>query len=202
MEKREDLLIWVDLETTGLDRADNMHGVHNHKILELGIMVTDFDYNPIDQGFEIIINHSREALESSMNDYVKNMHTESGLIEKVINSPFSISTAEKLIIEYLDGHNIKHGISPICGNNVSFDKNFIDAQMPNLANVFHYRKIDVSSLKEIAIRKYPEIANLVDKKMKHRGLDDIKESIEELKLYESKIFKPSPVAKKTPKNKP
>lgn len=201
MEKREDLLIWIDLETTGLDRSDNMNGIHNHKIVEIGVMITDFDYNPVDEGFEIIIHHSLETLESKMNDYVKNMHTESGLIDKIVKSPFSLEMAEEMIIDYIDKFNIKHGVSPICGNNVSFDKNFIDAQMPKLGNVFHYRKIDVSSIKEIAIRKYPDIANLIDKKMKHRGLDDIKESIEELKTYENYIFK-KPEIKKNKTLKP
>lgn len=188
MEKRSDLLIWVDLETTGLDISDNMRGVHNHKIIEVGVMITDIDYNPVDDGFEIIIHHSEKDLNSLMNDYVHNMHTESGLITKSINSPFSINIAEKMILDYIDKHNVKYGVSPICGNNVSFDKNFIDAQMPELAKAFHYRKIDVSSIKEIAFRKYPEVAALVHKQMKHRGLDDIKESIEELKIYESKLF--------------
>lgn len=201
MEKREDLLIWIDLETTGLDRADNMLGVQNHKIIEVGVMITDFDYNPVDEGFEIIIHHSLETLESKMNDYVKNMHTESGLIDKIVKSPFSLQMAEGMIIDYIDKFNIKHGVSPICGNNVSFDKNFIDAQMPKLGNVFHYRKIDVSSIKEIASRKYPEVAKLINKQMKHRGLDDIKESIEELKIYESQMFK-QPEKKNTNKLKP
>lgn len=188
MDKREDLLIWVDLETTGLDCSSNMNGVHNHKIIEVGVMITDIDYNPVDEGFEIIIHHSLDTLNSCMNDFVKNMHTVSGLIDKSVNSPFSLKMAEQMILDYIDKYNIKHGVSPICGNNVGFDKNFIDAQMPNLSKAFHYRKIDVSSIKEIAWRKYPEIAGLVNKQMKHRGLDDIKESIEELKIYESKMF--------------
>ena len=201
MDKREDLLIWVDLETTGLDLDNNMHGVHNHKILEVGVMITDYDYNIVDEGFEIIIHHPLESLNSVMNDYVKNMHNSSGLTDKVVNSPFSLEMAEKMVIDYIDSHNVKHGKSPICGNNVSFDKNFIDAQMPNLGKVFHYRKIDVSSIKEIAIRKYPEVANLIIKKNTHRALDDIKESITELRTYEDLIFK-APIKNKINKPKP
>lgn len=190
-ELRKDLLIWIDLETTGLDVADNMQGVHKHKILEIGMHITDSQFNIIDKGFEIIIHHREQNLKAVMNDFVTKMHTESGLLEKVKNSDYSLKMAEQMMLDYVKSFNIAPKSSPICGNNVSFDKNFLDAQMPEFAQMLHYRKIDVSSLKEIATRVYPDIAAQVDKPYKHRGLDDIQESIKELKFYQQHIFIPS-----------
>lgn len=194
-ELRKDLLIWIDLETTGLDVADNMMGMHKHKIIEVGMHITDANYNVIDKGFEIVIHHKQEDLLALMNDYVKNMHTTNGLLEKIKKSPFSLATAEKMMVDYVNSFNIAPGSSPICGNNVSFDKNFIDAQMPEFAKLLHYRKLDVSSVKEIVWRKYPEIAAQLVKPEKHRGLDDIRESIKELKFYEKNVFIPVPEVK-------
>lgn len=190
-ELRKDLLIWIDLETTGLDVADNMQGVHKHKILEIGMHITDSQFNIIDKGFEIIIHHREQNLKAVMNDFVTKMHTESGLLEKVKNSDYSLKMAEQMMLDYVKSFNIAPKSSPICGNNVSFDKNFLDAQMPEFAQMLHYRKIDVSSLKEIATRVYPDIAAQVDKPYKHRGLDDIQESIKELKFYQQHMFIPS-----------
>jgi len=189
-ELRTDLLIWVDLETTGLDVADNMHGVHKNKILEVGMHITDKDFNIIDKGFEIVIYHREKDLLPLMNDYVIDMHTKSGLLEKVKQSPYDLKTAQQMMVDYVKSFNIKPGSSPICGNNVSFDKNFLDAQMPEFAKLLHYRKIDVSSFKEVVTRLYPEVAAQLDKPYKHRGLDDIQESIKELKFYQAHIFAP------------
>lgn len=185
---RQDLLVWIDLETTGLDTADNMQGVQKHKILEVGMHITDSQFNIIDKGFEIVIHHREQNLKAVMNDFVTKMHTESGLLEKVKNSHYSLAMAEQLMIDYLKSFDIAPQSSPICGNNVSFDKNFLDAQMPEFTKMLHYRKIDVSSLKEITKRLYPDIAAQVDKPYKHRGLDDIQESIKELKFYQQHIF--------------
>jgi len=190
-ELRTDLLIWIDLETTGLDVAENMQGVHKHKILEIGMHITDSQFNIIDKGFEIVIHHREQNLKAVMNDFVTKMHTESGLLEKVKNSDYSLKMAEQMMLDYVKSFNIAPKSSPICGNNVSFDKNFLDAQMPEFSKMLHYRKIDVSSLKEIAARVYPDIAAQVDKPYKHRGLDDIQESIKELKFYQQHIFMPS-----------
>lgn len=188
IELRKDLLIWIDLETTGLDEDDNLNGVHTHKILEVGMHITDAHYNIIDKGFEIVIHHKESDLLSLMSDYVKNMHTNNGLLEKVKNSPFSLAMAEKMMLDYVKDFNIAPRSSPICGNNVGFDKNFITAQMPTFDKFLHYRKLDVSSFKEVAWRQYPEIAAQLQKPNKHRGLDDIQESIKELKFYLNNIF--------------
>lgn len=190
MEQRTDLLIWIDLETTGLDISDNMHGVHTHKIVEVGMHITDSNFNIIDPGFEVVIHHPKEELAIVMNDYVTNMHTQSGLLDKVESSTISLAQAEQMMLDYVASYNIAPNSSPICGNNVSFDKNFIDAQMPRFAKVLHYRKIDVSSIKEIVSRQYPQTAAQLDKPNKHRGLEDIQESIKELKFYMGNVFVP------------
>lgn len=190
MEQRTDLLIWIDLETTGLDISDNMHGVHTHKIVEVGMHITDSNFNIIDPGFEVVIHHPKEELAMVMNDYVTNMHTQSGLLDKVESSTISLAQAEQMMLDYVASYNIAPNSSPICGNNVSFDKNFINAQMPRFAKVLHYRKIDVSSIKEIVSRQYPQTAAQLDKPNKHRGLDDIQESIKELKFYMGNVFVP------------
>lgn len=110
------------------------------------------------------------------------------LIEKIKVSPFSLAMAEQMMLDYVKDFDIAPGSSPICGNNVGFDKNFINAQMPTFAKMLHYRKIDVSSFKEVAWRQYPEIAAKLEKPNKHRGLDDIQQSIKELKFYLNNIF--------------
>lgn len=194
VEKRKDLLIWVDLETTGLDLDNNMEGVHKHKILEIGIHITDSYYNIIDDGLEIIVHQDKEVIKPLMIEYVRNMHESNGLLEKVEKSTISLQDAEKMIVDYLNSYNIEPQSSPICGNNVSFDKNFIDAQLPQFAKFLHYRKIDVSSLKEIVRRQYPEVLELVKKEANHRALDDIKESIKELITYQENVFIPIALA--------
>lgn len=186
---RTDLLVWVDLETSGLDVADNMTGMHKHKILEIGIHITDKNLNIIDNGFQVVIHHKKEDLIPLMNDYVINMHTQSGLFDRIEESSVSLSEAEQMAVEYIKSFNIKFGSSPICGNSIGFDSNFINAQMPELAKVFHYRKLDVSSFKIIAWNLFPEDAAKVVKKESHRGLEDIKESIAELKFYRENIMK-------------
>lgn len=198
---RKDLLIWIDLETTGLDSADKMQGVRDHKILEIGMHITDSNYNIIDKGFEMVIHYPKEDLEKLMNPFVKDMHTKSGLLEKVQNSPYSLKDVEQKMIDYVKSYNIEPKSSPICGNNVGFDKNFIDSQMPEFSQILHYRKIDVSSIKEIVKRSFPDIAEEIDKPYKHRGLDDIQESIKELKFYMNRVFIQPEVSKKEIDNK-
>lgn len=194
---RKDLLIWVDLETTGLDCDDNMKGVQTHKILEVGIHITDSNFNIIDEGLELIIHHDLKDIKPLMVDFVYNMHSKNGLLDKVEKSTTSLEQSQEIIMQYVKQFNIAPKSSPICGNNVGFDRNFIDAQMPEFSQLLHYRKIDVSSFKEVATRLYPDVAKMIDKKAKHRALDDIKESIIELKVYQQYMLQPPT----TPSNK-
>lgn len=186
---RSDLVIWIDLETTGLDVDDNMRGMHKHKIIEIGMHITDQNYNIIDEGFEVVIHHDKETILPLMNDYVTQMHTKSGLLERIENSSVTLEMAEQMMLYYINAHNVKHGACPIGGNNVGFDKNFIDAQMPQFAKILHYRKLDVSSFKILAWHQFPVEAAQVQKQEKHRGLEDIKESIAELLHYMKTIMK-------------
>lgn len=189
IELRKDLLIWVDLETTGLDTADKLAGAQYHKILEVGIHITDSQFNIIDEGFEVVIHHDVEEAKALTNDYVRNMHITSGLWERVGQSTISLAEAEELMLAYIAKFNIAPKSSPICGNSVSLDRNFIMAQMPKFADILHYRIIDVSTIKEIVWRSKPEVGAMVKKQEKHRGLEDIKESIAEYKIYEEFFFR-------------
>lgn len=186
---RNDRLVWCDLETTGLDLENGMSGCQTHFILEIGIHITDLQFNIIDDGLDLIVHHDLDVIQKISDPKAFEFHKKSGLLDKVERSTINLSHAEQLILNYLEQFDIEPKTSPICGNNVSFDKNFLDAQMPRLANFFHYRKIDVSSFKEVFNRLHPENVNLVQKKLKHRALDDIKESIDELKLYKDLYFK-------------
>lgn len=186
---RNDLLIWIDLETTGLDLDRQMLGCRKHFILEIGLHITDSNFNIIDDGINLIIKQDTTLIQLISDPKAFEFHKESGLLDLVSTSNLTLIEAEKYILNYLHSYNIQAKSSPICGNNVSFDKNFIDAQMPNLAEFFHYRKIDVSSFKEVFNRLHPENAKIIKKRLKHRALDDIKESINEFKTYQSLYFK-------------
>lgn len=188
IELRKDLLIWVDLETTGLDIEDALMGAHKHKILEIGIHITDSKFNVIDEGFEIIVHHDIEEAKALSCEYVRNMHMTNGLWDRVDASTVSLAEAEELMLAYIAKFNIAPKSSPICGNSVSLDRNFIMAQMPKFAAILHYRIIDVSTIKEIVWRVKPEVGQMVKKQEKHRGLDDIKESIAEYKIYAEHFF--------------
>lgn len=127
-----------------------------------------------------------------MNDFVKDMHTNNGLLDDVQRSVISTHLADTMVARYLEEHNVPKGKSPICGNNVGFDKNFINAQMPLLSEFLHYRKIDVSSFKEVTRRLTPLVSSLVDNlkcgPQNHRALDDIKMSIAEMVIYKNELY--------------
>ena len=189
-----DMLIWVDLETTGLDRYDHMTGVHVYDILEIGVHITDSKFNILDNGLDLIVYN--DFLNPDITPYVHDMHSKNGLKQECMRSPLSLQDAEKKVIEYIKSFGIAEGTSPICGNNIGFDKNFIDAQMPELSKVFHYRKIDVSSFKEVAKRMNPEVASIVaaykpntEDSLHHRALSDIKYSIGEMQIYRDYFLK-------------
>lgn len=187
-------LIWVDLETTGLD--DSLHdvdgitmlGCQYHDILEIGIIVTDENLVPLDEGFEIVINAGQDSIDK-MPDIVKNMHEKNGLIERCKKSDINYETATKMTLDYLEKHAYEKGSSPMCGNNIRFDRMFLATQMPKINEMFHYRQLDVSSFKVAAQIWAPDVvANSKKKKQTHRGLDDILESIEEFKDYKENLL--------------
>ena len=173
------LLAWIDLEMTGLDPE-------KHHIIEIASLVTDSDLNIVEEGPEIAVSQTDSVL-SLMNDWNVNQHTSSGLVKKIKDSSIVLSEAEKMTLDFFKKH-IKQHKSPLCGSSVSHDRRFLIKHMPRLANHFHYRHIDVSSFKEVIKRWSPD-AEEFQKKSSHRAMDDIKESVNELKFYREKFFK-------------
>ncbi|HHX8310074.1 TPA: oligoribonuclease [Vibrio diabolicus] len=173
-------LIWVDLEMTGLDPE-------THKIIEIASIVTDSELNILAEGPVLAIHQPEEELEK-MDDWCTNTHTASGLVERVRNSKISEQDAVAQTIEFLEKW-VPKGASPICGNSIGQDRRFLYKHMPELEDFFHYRYVDVSTLKELARRWQPEVLNGFTKQGTHLALDDIRESIAELKYYRGTIFK-------------
>jgi oligoribonuclease len=167
-------LIWIDLEMTGLDPD-------KERIIEIATIVTDKDLNILAEGPMLAI-HQPDSLLESMDSWCTKHHGESGLTERVMNSSITESEAENATIEFLKEW-VDAGESPICGNTIGQDRRFLVRYMPKLHDYFHYRNLDVSSIKELVKRWKPEIQAGFTKKNKHLALDDIKESIEELCYY-------------------
>lgn len=160
-------------------------------LVEIAVLVTDADLNIIGEGVDVVV-HADPVHLASMNEFVTQMHTTSGLMNE-IPSGIAISDAEDLILTYLQASGVVSGKSPLAGNSVSVDRNFIARDMPRLNEFLHYRTIDVSSIKELARRWHPRIYfNAPAKSGNHRALGDIKDSINELKYYRQTIFVPSP----------
>mgnify|MGYP001170556071 FL=1 len=173
------LLAWLDLEMTGLDPE-------KHFIIEIACLVTDSDLNIVEEGPEIAISQPPEILEL-MNEWNQNQHSSSGLIEKIKESKVKTAEAEKLALAFFQKH-IKPHKSPLCGSTISHDRRFLIKHMPKLAYHFHYRHIDVSSFKEV-IKRWNKNPKDFKKKSTHRAMDDIKESVNELKFYRENYFK-------------
>lgn len=158
-------------------------------ILEIASIATDADLNIIAEGPNIVINHPDYILEH-MEEWSLKHHRASGLLDRVKKSEFDCGYAEKETLKFVSGHCNK-GESPLCGNTIWQDRRFMVKYMPELENFFHYRLIDVSSVKELVSRWYPDLPPY-EKKKNHLALDDIYESINELKYYRKKIFIPFP----------
>jgi oligoribonuclease len=165
-------LIWIDLEMTGLNPETDL-------IIEMATIVTDKELNILAQGPVIAVHQSDEAL-AAMDDWNQKHHGESGLVERVKASVINDAEAEAMTIEFLKPW-VPAGISPMCGNTIGQDRRFLVRYMPKLEAFFHYRSIDVSTLKELAARWAPEIKQGFNKEAKHQALDDIIESNEELR---------------------
>ncbi|EGU9030639.1 oligoribonuclease [Vibrio parahaemolyticus] len=173
-------LIWVDLEMTGLDPE-------THKIIEIASIVTDSELNILAEGPVLAVHQPEEEL-AQMDDWCTNTHTASGLVERVRNSKISEQDAVTQTIEFLEKW-VPKGVSPICGNSIGQDRRFLYKHMPELEEYFHYRYLDVSTLKELTRRWKPEVLDGFSKQGTHLALDDIRESIAELKYYRETIFK-------------
>ncbi|RKZ40896.1 MAG: oligoribonuclease [Gammaproteobacteria bacterium] len=173
MAQNSSHLIWIDLEMTGLE-------LRHDTIIEIATLVTDVNLNVIEEGPVLAIHQSDEVLEA-MNEWNTTHHGQSGLTERVRQSKIDIKTAERLTLAFLQKH-VPQDASPICGNSVGQDRQFLYHYMPELEKYFHYRYIDVSTLKELAYRWLPKLAKF-EKESKHLAMSDIYESIEELKYY-------------------
>lgn len=173
-------LIWIDLEMTGLEPKTDV-------IIEIATIVTDSDLNILAEGPMLAIHQTDEILDG-MDEWCTNQHGKSGLTQRVKDSQVSEAQAEAQTVEFLKQY-LEAGASPMCGNSIGQDRRFLNKYMPELEAFFHYRNLDVSSLKELAKRWKPEVAKGVVKKGSHLALDDIKDSIEELKYYREHFIK-------------
>jgi oligoribonuclease len=177
----------MDLEMTGLEPQ-------RHVIVEIATLVTDDQLNVIGEGPDLVI-HASELERSHMGDFVTEMHTKSGLIALIEASGISVADAEIATLDFLKQHISEARTVPLCGNSIGTDRRFLQDYMPTLEAFFHYRNVDVSTLKELARRWYPEVlASVPEKESAHRALDDIRESIAELAFYRANLFRPAPDA--------
>ena len=173
-------LIWIDMEMSGLDPAVD-------RVLEIAVVVTDSDLNTVMEA-PVLVIHQPDAVLAGMDDWNKSMHSKSGLIERVRASALSEAGAEEQMLAFLERH-VPAGTSPMCGNSVHQDRRFLARYLPRLEGYFHYRNLDVSTLKELARRWKPDIMAGLTKHGKHEALADIYESIEELRYYRQHFLK-------------
>jgi len=174
-----DALIWIDLEMTGLKPDSDT-------IIEIATLVTDASLQLIAEG-PVFAIHQNEATLARMDDWNQRQHGGSGLLARVRASTVSVAEAERATLEFLAQH-VEHGASPMCGNSICQDRRFMARLMPELEAFFHYRNLDVSTVKELARRWAPGIAEAFSKEGSHLALDDIRESVRELQHYRDHFF--------------
>ncbi len=178
-EQSADNLIWIDLEMTGLD-------TDRDRIIEIATVVTDGQLNILAEGPVIAIHQGDEVLQS-MDEWNTRQHTGSGLVDRIRRSTYSEADAEADTLDFLRRW-VPAKASPMCGNSICQDRRFMHRLMPNLEQYFHYRHIDVSTLKELASRWAPDIAREFKKSSTHLALDDVKDSIRELRFYRDRVL--------------
>jgi oligoribonuclease len=179
-----DRLVWIDCEMTGLDPVADA-------LVEIAVLVTDFELEVLGDGLDVIIKPPAAALEQ-MDPFVRNMHTVSGLLEE-LDGGVDLKTAEVQVLDHIREHCPEGSRPPLAGNSIGTDRTFISRDMPALDAFLHYRVVDVSSIKELSRRWFPRVYfNAPAKRGNHRALADIQESIEELRYYRAAAFAPSP----------
>jgi oligoribonuclease len=179
MSNRADNLVWIDLEMTGLDPDRD-------RIIEIATIVTNSELDVLAEG-PVIAIHQPDAVLDSMDDWNRNTHGESGLIDRVRHSRSTTADAEQQTLAFLEAH-ADPGASPMCGNSICQDRRFLYREMPRLERFFHYRNLDVSTIKELARRWAPEVLAGLTKESRHQALDDVRESIRELGYYRKMLF--------------
>ena len=170
----EDNLVWIDLEMTGLDPDTD-------SILEIATAVTDKSLNILEEGPEFAIRHEVSRLEA-MDDWNRNQHRKSGLWARVLASSTDLAAAEAATMDFLNRW-VPAGKSPMCGNSICQDRRFLYRLMPRLEKFFHYRNLDVSTIKELARRWAPDVGKGFSKESAHTALSDVRDSIAELRYY-------------------
>lgn len=179
MMKNNDNLVWVDLEMTGLDPE-------KEQIIEIATIVTDAELNVLAEG-PVFAVHQPDSLLDNMDEWNTTHHTQSGLVQRVRDSEFDLLKAQQATLAFLSDF-ADPGHSPMCGNSICQDRRFMVKGMPELEAWFHYRNVDVSTIKELVRRWQPEVLAGFKKNATHLALDDIRESIEELRFYRKTVF--------------
>ena len=173
----------MDLEMTGLDPA-------RHAIVEIATLVTDDELEIVAEGPDLVVHQPPEVL-AAMEDVVREMHTRSGLLKEIEASTLTLDEAGKQTLAFIKEHVPNRAAVPLCGNTIGTDRRFLAVQLPAIEDHLHYRSVDVSSIKELCRRWYPEaLERAPEKGNSHRALDDIRESIEELRYFRQAIFRP------------
>ncbi len=176
------VLVWMDLEMTGLDPT-------RHTIVEIATLVTDNDLQIIAEGPDLVVSPTAEEL-AAMDQVVHDMHAKSGLLAEMWDSTLSLDDAGAQTLEFIKQHVPEPRSVPLCGNSIGIDRRFLTAHLPEIEEYLHYRCVDVSTVKELCRRWYPkELKGAPNKGHGHRAMDDIRESVEELRYYRSTIFK-------------
>ncbi len=176
------MLAWMDLEMTGLDPS-------RHVIVEMATLLTDDELNIVAEGPNLIIHQPPEAM-AQMDDFVKKMHTKSGLLPEIEASTVTLDDAIEQTLAFLKEHISEARTVPLCGNSIGTDRRFLVEYASEIEEFLHYRSVDVSTIKELTRRWYPDVlANAPEKGLSHRALDDIRESVNELVYYRQAVFK-------------
>ena len=172
----------MDLEMTGLDPARDV-------IVEIATIVTDDDLQIVAEGPDLVVHQPAEAL-AKMEDLVREMHTASGLLPLITSSTLSLAEAGQRTLDFITEHVREPRSVPLCGNSIGTDRRFLAAHLPAIEEYLHYRSVDVSTIKELVRRWYPHLADAAPEKAStHRALDDIRESIDELRFYRAQVFR-------------
>ena len=181
-----DVLVWMDLEMTGLDHTRDL-------IVEIATIVTDDELRVVAEGPDLVIHADDAALEA-MDPVVVEMHTRSGLLPAIRDSKVTLDEAGQATYDFIRAHIPAPRTVPLCGNSIGTDRRFLASYLPEIENYLHYRSVDVSSVKELVKRWYPDITQAMQRKSgSHRALDDIRSSIEELRWYRGSVFVTPPV---------
>jgi len=181
MSDKKTNLIWIDLEMTGLDTLRD-------EIIEIATVVTDSQLNPLAEG-PVLAIHQPDAVLNGMDEWNTRQHAQSGLTQRVRDSRLTARDAERMTLEFLAEH-VEARASPMCGNSICQDRRFMARWLPQLEAYFHYRNMDVSTLKELARRWKPDVYRSFDKKSRHEALADIYESIDEMRHYRQHFIQP------------